>query len=117
VPHSTASSTTNPSARPRFSDRWTSSRNGPNRAWSSHSPRLQNRQLPRAALAQNQHNKWYSYAGAGMGQLLSQVSRIRCFGAARLPAGSTAVTSASTDPDAPEAVLTGPSVTSNVLPP
>src|SRR6266704_4676115 len=57
VPHNTASSTTRPSARPRFSDRCTSSRNGPKRAWSSHNPRLQNRQLPRAALAQNQHNK------------------------------------------------------------
>jgi len=56
VPHWTASSTTSPSTRPRRSERWTSSRYGPNRAWSSQTPRPQKRQPARAALAQNQHN-------------------------------------------------------------
>jgi hypothetical protein len=56
VPHWTASSTTRPSALLRTSDRLTSNRYGPNRAWSSHSPREQNRQAPRAALAQNQQS-------------------------------------------------------------
>src|SRR6266511_4139588 len=56
VPHCTSSSTTSPSARLRASLRCTSRRYGPNLAWSSHSPRPQNRHSPRAALAQNQHN-------------------------------------------------------------
>src|SRR2546430_10764343 len=78
VPHSTASSTTSPSARPRAWDRWTSNRNGPNRAWSSHNPRLQNRQLPRAAFAQNQHNNENSYlARAEQARIELEAERVR----------------------------------------
>src|SRR4051812_41360240 len=65
VPHCSASSTTRPSARPRLFDRCTSSRYGPNLAWSSHSPRAQNRHDPRAALAQNQQSTRDSYEIGG----------------------------------------------------
>ena len=56
VPHWSASSTTSASARCRASERCTCSRYGPKRAWSSHTPRAQNRHDPRAALAQNQQS-------------------------------------------------------------
>src|SRR3954449_1421485 len=56
VPHWTASSTTSASARWRDSERLTCSRYGPNRAWSSQTPRPQKRQDARAALAQNQQS-------------------------------------------------------------
>jgi hypothetical protein len=56
VPHCTASSTTNASARCRASDRLTWRRYGPKRAWSSQTPRPQKRQEARAALAQNQQS-------------------------------------------------------------
>jgi hypothetical protein len=56
VPHCTASSTTNASARCRASDRLTCRRYGPKRAWSSQTPRPQKRQEARAALAQNQQS-------------------------------------------------------------
>jgi hypothetical protein len=46
--------------RPRRSDRCTSSRYGPKRAWSSHTPRPQNRQPPRADLGQNQQSTYIS---------------------------------------------------------
>src|SRR3954464_4318782 len=58
VPQWTASSTTRPSVRLRAVLRCTSSRYGPNRAWSSHTPRAQNRHVPRAALAQNQQSTY-----------------------------------------------------------
>ena len=54
VPHCSASSTTKPSVRPRAVLRLTARRYGPNLAWSSHNPRPQKRQQPRAAFGQNQ---------------------------------------------------------------
>jgi hypothetical protein len=62
VPQWSASSTTNPSVRLRDALRCTSNRNGPKRAWSSHVPRPQNAQVPRAAFAQNQQIKDVSLA-------------------------------------------------------
>ena len=63
VPHWTASSTTRASARSRLADRLTCRRYGPKRAWSSHTPRPQNRQLPRAALAQKKQSTAHPITG------------------------------------------------------
>ena len=56
VPQWSASSTTRPSVRLRAVLRCTSNRYGPKRAWSSQTPRPQNRHVPRAAFAQNQQS-------------------------------------------------------------
>jgi hypothetical protein len=88
VPHWTASSTTSPSARFRRSDRCTPSRNGPDRAWSSQTPRPQKRQPARAALAQNQHSNGVSYLMTKPGShRSSSISRTNL---AELPAASKA---------------------------
>src|SRR5258706_10198868 len=86
VPQWRASSTTRPAVRLRVVLRWTSNRYGPNLAWSSHRPRAQKRHDPRAALAQNQHSKVFSY----LGQVVRYATVV--LPEPLLPEGSTAVT-------------------------
>jgi len=105
VPQWSASSTTRPSARLREALRCTSNRYGPKRAWSSHTPRPQNRQVPRAAFAQNQHSTDERSNQLMVGMVHGNTLILVPFSVAGRPAVSVAVTSISSQP--PSLVLVG----------